>query len=305
MAPSLEPVFLRRIAIDGVEFFYREAGSRQDPTLLLLHGFPSASHQFRRLIDALSSRFHVVAPDYPGFGHSESPTPASAGGSFVYSFDRLSEIVECFLERLALKRFYAYVFDFGAPVALRIATRRPAWFAGPISQNGNAYVAGLSPLVTPPPGQTPEQAVERHRQILTLEATRSQYETGATNPERIDPDSWTLDQRVLDLPGRDRVMLDLLLDYGTNIELYPRWQAWLRERRPPLLLAWGRNDPFFAESGAMAYLRDVPDAELHLFDTGHFALEEHVSEIAALVGSFIDRHERGTPGARARAEVVS
>jgi pimeloyl-ACP methyl ester carboxylesterase len=242
-----------------------------------------------------------VAPDYPGFGHSQAPTPASAGGSFVYSFDRLSEVVEAFLERLGIGRFYAYVFDFGAPIALRIATRHPQWFAGLISQNGNAYVEGLSPVITPPAGETPEQAVQRHRQILTLEATRSQYETGARDRERIDPDSWTLDQRVLDLPGRERIMLDLLLDYGSNVSLYPTWQAWLREHQPPLLLTWGRNDPFFLEAGAKAYLRDVPGAELHLFDTGHFALEEHVSGIAA----FIDRHEHNALSGPTPVEVRS
>ncbi len=305
MSSRLEPVLHRRISVEDVEVFYREAGSREAPTLLLLHGFPSASHQFRRLIDALSGRFHLVAPDYPGFGHSESPTSTSAGGSFVYSFQRLSEMVEGFLERLGIDRFYAYVFDFGAPIALRIATRHPEWFAGLIFQNGNAYVEGLSPMITPPPGETPEQAVERHRQVLTLEATRSQYETGAKDPERIDPDSWTLDQRVLDLPGRDRIMLDLLLDYGSNVELYPTWQAWLREHNPPLLLTWGRNDPFFGEAGAKAYLRDVPDAELHLFDTGHFALEEHVSEIAALVAAFIDRQEQKAASALTPVEVRS
>jgi pimeloyl-ACP methyl ester carboxylesterase len=291
MSRQLEPVFHRHIGVEDVEVFYREAGARQAPTVLLLHGFPSASHQFRRLIDALSGRFHLIAPDYPGFGHSQAPTPASGGGSFVYSFDRLSEIVEGFLKQVGIGRFYAYVFDFGAPIGLRIATRHPEWFAGLISQNGNAYVEGLSPLMTPPPGETPEQAVERLRQILTLKATRGQYETGAKDLERIDPDSWTLDQRVLDLPGRDQIMLDLLLDYGSNVELYPTWQAWLREHQPPLLLTWGRNDPFFLEAGAKAYLRDIPDAELHLFDTGHFALEEHVSEIAALVAAFVDRHE--------------
>jgi pimeloyl-ACP methyl ester carboxylesterase len=305
MPPELEPVFHRRIGVEDVEVFYREAGSPDAPTLLLLHGFPSASHQFRRLIDALSGRFHLVAPDYPGFGHSESPMPASAGGSLVYSFDRLSQIVEGFLERLRIDRFYAYVFDFGAPIALRIATRHPEWFAGLISQNGNAYVEGLSPLITPPPGETPKQAVERHRQDLTLEATRSQYESGAKDPERIDPDSWTLDQRVLDLPGREQIMLDLLLDYGSNVALYPAWQAWLREHQPPLLLTWGRNDPFFREAGAKAYLRDVHDAELHLFDTGHFALEEHVSEIAALVAAFIDRHEHSAASGRTSVEVKS
>ena len=300
MPLTLEPVFHRRVDVEGVEVFYREAGAPEAPTLLLLHGFPSASHQFRRLIDVWSGRFHLVAPDYPGFGHSAAPTPASAGGSFPYSFERLSQIVERFLERLALDRFYAYVFDFGAPIAFRIATRRPDWFAGLIAQNGNAYVEGLSPMIIPPPNETLQQAIERHREILTLEATRRQYEIGAKDPERIDPDSWTLDQRVLDLPGRERIMLDLLLDYGSNVELYPTWQAWLREHQPPLLVTWGRNDPFFLEAGARAYLRDVPDAQLHLFETGHFALEEHVSEIATLVDDFVDRQEQRAPRGRRR-----
>jgi alpha/beta hydrolase fold len=214
MSLTFEPVSHRRIAIDGGELFYRETGSRQDPTLLLLHGFPSASHQFRRLIDALSSRFHVVAPDYPGFGHSESPTPASAGGSFVHSFDRLSEIVE--LPRAPRAEALLRV-----RLRLRCASRPEDRHLPPgvVRQSDLPERQRLrrraEPTGHPPPGETPEQAVERHRQILILEATRSQYETGATNPERIDPDSWTLDQRVLDLPGRDRVMLD----YGTYIEL--------------------------------------------------------------------------------------
>jgi pimeloyl-ACP methyl ester carboxylesterase len=299
-----EPIFHRRIDVDGVEVFYREAGTREAPTLLLLHGFPSASHQFRRLIDALSARFHLVAPDYPGFGHSAAPTPASAGGSFVYSFERLSWVVEGFLERVGLDRFYAYVFDFGAPIALRIATRHPDWFAGLISQNGNTYVEGLSPMIIAPPDETGEEALERHREILTLEVTRGQYETGARDPERVDPDSWTLDQRVLDLPGRDQIMLDLLLDYGSNVELYPIWQAWLREHQPPLLLTWGRNDPFFLEAGATAYLRDVPDAELHLLDTGHFALEEDVADIATLVTEFVERQEDRAATTLAQTEVT-
>lgn len=290
MTAALQPTAHRHVTVEDVEVFYREAGDPSRPTLLLLHGFPSASHQFRRLFDALADRYHLVAPDYPGFGHSAAPRPASGGGVFVYDFEHLSRVVEAFCDQLGLRRFFAYVFDFGAPIAFRMAARRPELFAGLISQNGNAYEDGLSDLMTAPPGETATQAEARLRQILSLDATRSQYETGAARPELIDPDSWTLDQRVLDLPGRDRIMLDLLLDYPSNIARYPRWQAWLRQDRPPLLLAWGRHDPFFLEAGAKAYLRDVPDAQLHLFDTGHFALEEHAHDIAPLVARFIDAH---------------
>ncbi|MEU7070102.1 alpha/beta hydrolase [Streptomyces narbonensis] len=274
--------------VDGARVFYREAGPADAPVLLLLHGFPSASHQFRRLIDVLGDRFRLVAPDYPGFGHSDDPDRSAS----PYSFERMTDAVEGFCLALGLERFTAYLFDFGGPVGLRLAARRPEWFAGLVIQNANAYDEGLSDLARGMAADRPgvEGAAERVRDILVLPVTRSQYEGGAGDPARISPDGWTLDQYFLDLPGRKEIQVDLALDYHSNVELYPRWQRWLREHRPPTLIVWGRGDAFFLEAGAHAYLRDLPDAELHLFDTGHFALEEKLPEIAPLVADFLDRN---------------
>ncbi len=237
------------------------------------------------------SRYRLIAPDYPGFGQSGAPEPTSSGGEFAYNFDHLAEIVEGFVAQLGLTRFVMYVFDFGAPVGFRVATRHPEWIAGLIVQNGNAYEEGLSQgareFIALQPGE--EGAEQKIRELLTLPATRGQYEGGTANAELIAPDGWTLDQHFLDLPCRKQLQIDLAFDYHTNVERYPEWQAWLREHRPPTLIAWGRNDPFFSEPGARAYLRDLPEAELHLFDTGHFALEEKLPEIAPLIADFLDR----------------
>jgi pimeloyl-ACP methyl ester carboxylesterase/heme-degrading monooxygenase HmoA len=290
------------VDIDGLRVFYRSTGAVDAPALLLLHGFPSASHQFRRLIDSLGGEFRVIAPDYPGFGHSDAPPPESAGGAFQYSFDRLADVIERFCEVLKLKRFAMYVFDFGAPVGFRIALRHPEWISGLIVQNGNAYVEGLSPaaqdlvaLRASTPG-----AVEKIREILTLPFTRGQYLTGAHRPEWIPPEGWTLDQHFLDLPGRKQIQVDLALDYHSNVSQYLQWQAWLRTHQPPTLILWGKNDPFFLEAGAHAYLQDLPSAQVHLLNAGHFALEEHLPEIASRVAVFMRQvaHAEGAaPGA--------
>jgi putative NADH-flavin reductase/pimeloyl-ACP methyl ester carboxylesterase len=289
--PALPAVAHREVNVDGLRIFYREAGPPDAPTILLLHGFPSASHQFRRLIDALGGRFRLIAPDYPGFGHSDAPSDASEGGSFAYTFDALADAIEGFCRELGLDRFTLYAFDFGAPVGFRLATRNPDWIAGLVIQNANAYEAGLSAAARDFVALRPEDegAEATIRDLLTLDATRGQYLHGVTDPSAIAPDGWTLDHHFLELPGRKRIQLDLAFDYHSNVELYPRWQAWLREHRPPTLVVWGRNDPFFTEAGAQAYRDDVPDAEVHLFDTGHFALEERVDEIAPLIASFLDR----------------
>lgn len=279
------------VEVDGVRIFFRQAGPPDAPVLLLLHGFPSASHQFRRLFDALAGRYRLVAPDYPGFGHSDAPAPASLGGSFAYSFDRLADLVEGFCRQLGLDRFALYMFDFGAPVGFRVATRHPDWITGLVIQNANAYEEGLSAaarqLVASRPGD--EETARQIRELITIPGIRQQYLTGAANPDRVAPDGWILDHALLSTPERAQIQVDLGLDYHSNVELYPQWQSWLRRQRPPALVVWGRHDPFFVEAGARAYRRDLPDAELHLFETGHFALEEHLPQIAPLIADFLDR----------------
>lgn len=277
----------RRVDVDGTRVFYRESlPERPDaPVLLLLHGFPSSSHQFRRLIDALGPEHRVVAPDYPGFGFTE------AAADFTYSFDDLADTTERFVEHLGLTRFVLYMFDFGAPVGFRIATRHPEWIAGLVVQNGNAYDAGLTEGARQFIGLRPEMAgaEDEIRALLTLEGTRGQYEAGVDDPDLLDPDSWTLDQHFLDLPGRADAQVALAFDYRSNLERYPEWQRWLRDHTPPTLIVWGTRDPFFSSAGAEAYLDDVPDAEVHLFPTGHIALEDHVDRIAPLVDAFLHR----------------
>ncbi|XVS66514.1 alpha/beta fold hydrolase [Actinosynnema sp. CA-299493] len=274
----------RHVDVDGVRVFYRESlPDRPDaPVLLLLHGFPSASHQFRRLVDALGTRYRLVAPDYPGFGHTEVPD------GFTYSFDRLADVVEGFVDRLGLTRFALYLFDFGAPVGFRLALRHPERVAGLVVQNGNAYVEGLSDAARDFIATTPDRE-QTILDLFTLDATRGQYEGGAADPALVAPEGWLLDQLFLDRPGRKEAQLALAYDYHRNVEAYPDWQAWLREHRPPTLIAWGVGDPFFTEAGARAYLRDVPDAALHLLDAGHFALEDQLPVIAPLIADFLDR----------------
>jgi pimeloyl-ACP methyl ester carboxylesterase len=280
----------RHVEISGVRVFYRESvPDRPDaPALLLLHGFPSGSHQFRGLIDALGSRYRVIAPDYPGFGHTGTPE------GFAYSFDRLADITEGFVACLGLTRFAMYVFDYGAPVGFRLALRHPGWIAGIIAQNANAYEEGLSDWFRDHIALRPQEpgAQDALRSRLTLDGTRAMHVGGAADPDLIDPDIWTLDQHFLDQPGRKDVMLALTFDYHTNLEQYPQWQAWLRKHTPPTLVIWGKNDPIFPQAGAHAYLRDVPEAEVHILDTGHFALEDKLPEIASLLARFLDRLAR-------------
>ncbi|WP_431780932.1 alpha/beta fold hydrolase [Streptomyces chumphonensis] len=277
----------RFVEVDGVSVFYRESlPDRPDaPVVLLLHGFPSASHQFRRLLDTLGRHHRLIAPDYPGFGHTRTPD------GFVHSFERLTDVVERFTDHLALTRFTLYLFDFGAPVGFRLALRRPDRIAGLIVQNGNAYVGGMSEAARRFTAMTPETpgAEQAVQDLLTPAATRAQYEGGTSDPELIAPEGWLLDQHFLDLPGRKDAQRALAFDYKSNIAAYPAWQAWLRTHRPPTLITWGARDPFFPEPGALAYLADLPEAELHLFDTGHFALEDHLPDIARLMDDFLRR----------------
>ncbi|TWB63506.1 alpha/beta fold hydrolase [Nitrospirillum viridazoti] len=269
----------RSVTVGAHEVFYREAGDRTNPTLLLLHGFPSSSHMFRDLIPLLADRFHIVAPDLPGFGFTKSPPR----GQFDYTFDALAKVVEGFTDALDLTRYAIYVFDYGAPTGYRLALSRPERVIGIISQNGNAYEEGLSDGWNPiqaywrDPTQANRDAI---RSLLTLEATKWQYTHGVPDESAVAPESYVLDHALLSRPGNDEIQLDLFLDYASNVALYPAFQAYFAKKRPPLLAVWGRNDPFFLPAGADAYRRDNPNAEVHLLDTGHFALETHVAEIA-------------------------
>lgn len=287
--PDATVVHYRTATIDGVELFFREAGPAGAPVVLLLHGFPTSSRMFRRLIPALADRYHVIAPDYPGFGHSEVPDRAS----FRYSFARYAEMVDGLLAQLGSRRYALYVQDYGAPVGYRLALLHPERVTALVVQNGNAYEEGLSPFWEPIRAYWADGSPEHRNALragLTPEATRAQYVHGVRDPSRVDPDCWLVDQALLDRPGVDEVMLDLFLDYRENVKLYPRFQSFFRERRPPTLIVWGRNDEIFPAEGARAYLRDLPAAELHLLDTGHFALEDQGDQIAALLRSFLARN---------------
>jgi pimeloyl-ACP methyl ester carboxylesterase len=274
----------RTIDVGGTDVFYRQAGDPSGRTLVLLHGFPSSSAQYEQLMQRLSGELHVIAPDYPGFGQS----PPLQGET---TFERIADVIDAFCHAKALERFSLYMFDFGAPVGFRLATRHPERVEALVIQNGNAYDIGLGPGMQALVPYWRDRAANEAavRGFLQLEATRSQYIDGVADPGTVNPDLWELDQRYLDLPGRDRVMLDLLHDYVSNVDLYPRWQEYLRASAPPTLLAWARNDAFFPPAGARAYLDDLPDAELHLLDTGHFATATHSVELAGLIASFIDK----------------
>jgi pimeloyl-ACP methyl ester carboxylesterase len=274
--------------VDGQKIFYREAGQANAPAVLLLHGFPSSSHMFRNLIPLLADRYRVVAPDLPGFGFSETPDRAK----FKYWFDQLADVVDRFTEVVGLERFAVYVFDYGAPVGFRLALRHPERISAIISQNGNAYVEGLSdgwnPIRKYWKDPTPENRAAL-RALLTPETTRWQYLHGVPDETLVAPESHTLDAALLARPGNDEIQLDLFLDYAGNVELYPKFQEYFRKFQPPLLAVWGKNDPFFLPPGAAAFRRDIADAEVHLLDTGHFALESHVELIAQRIRDFLER----------------
>ncbi|ARV61821.1 hydrolase [Nostocales cyanobacterium HT-58-2] len=278
----------RTISIDGLDIFYREAGSPLSPTILLLHGFPTSSHMFRHLMDALEDRFHLIAPDYPGFGNSSMPTV----DEFEYSFDHLAEVMEKFIEALGLKKYSLYLMDYGAPIGYRIAAKHPEQVEALIVQNGNAYAEGLrefwEPLKAYWKEHTPENA-DNLRQLLTLDATKWQYTHGVRNPEFISPDNWNIDQSLLDRPGNSDIQLALFYSYGSNPPLYPQWQEYFRKYQPPTLVVWGKNDYIFPADGAYPYLRDLKNIEFHLLNTGHFALEEDGETIALLITNFLTK----------------
>jgi pimeloyl-ACP methyl ester carboxylesterase len=279
----------RRTEVDGFKIFYREAGRADAPKLLLLHGFPSAGHMFRDLIPQLADRFRIVAPDLPGFGQSDMP----AREKFDYTFDNIARVIERFTELVGFDRFALYVFDYGAPTGFRMAVRHPERITAIISQNGNAYEEGLSEGWTPIRAYW-EDASQANRKalraFLTPETTSWQYTHGVTDPTTVSPDGQNLDNFYLARPGADEVQLDLFGDYKSNVALYPSFQQYFRTHKPPLLAAWGKNDPFFLPPGAEAFRRDIPEAKVRFFDTGHFALETHCAEIAKVISDFLDEH---------------
>jgi pimeloyl-ACP methyl ester carboxylesterase len=305
-------VWYRTAEIDGQTIFYREAGSPDAPTLLLLHGFPTSSHMFRDLIPALADRYHLVAPDYPGYGNSSMP----AVTEFEYSFDRFSQIIEQLIAKLGIQRYSLYLMDYGAPVGFRLAASHPERIDSLIIQNGNAYIEGIDndfwePIraywkdrkavnqgldnpfwknVKTAYGKSSMSNEEALRFLVTFGATQWQYTNGTRDVEAISPDNWHVTQRLLDRPGNAEIQLELFYDYGSNPPLYPAWQAYLREHQPPTLIVWGANDEIFPAAGAHPYKRDLKNVELHLLETGHFALEEDGDTIARLMRSFLKKN---------------
>ncbi len=309
-APASYPTLHKTIKVDGLDIFYREAGPQDAPTILLLHGFPTSSHMFRDLIPLLSDRFHLVAPDYPGYGNSSMPKV----DDFDYSFDTLAKVMEKFIQKVGLKTYSLYLMDYGAPVGFRLAVSHPKRVQALIIQNGNAYVEGIDNNFWEPikeywkdrkainkgldnewwknvkaaykqPNMSNEDAL---RFLVTLGATQWQYTNGVRNKEMISPDNWHVTQRLLDRPGNEAIQLQLFYSYGSNPPLYPKWQAYLRNHQPPTLIVWGKNDQIFPAEGAHPYKRDLKNLEFHLLDTGHFALEEDGDVIAGHIRNFLD-----------------
>jgi pimeloyl-ACP methyl ester carboxylesterase len=288
-APKKSPTLHKTIKVDGLDIFYREAGPKNAPTILLLHGFPTSSHMFRNLIPALSDTFHLVAPDYPGFGNSSMPPM----DQFEYTFDNLAEVMDKFTQKLGLKRYTLYVMDYGAPVGYRLAVKHPERVQALIVQNGNAYEEGLREFWKPFRAywkKRTEKNAEPLMKFLNLGATKWQYTHGVRNPEVISPDNWIVDQYFQDRPGNKAIQLQLFYDYGSNPSLYPKWQAYFRKYQPPTLIVWGKNDHIFPAEGAYPYKRDLKNIEFHLLDTGHFALEEDGDVIAGHMRRFLTTH---------------
>jgi pimeloyl-ACP methyl ester carboxylesterase len=278
----------RTVEVDGVKVFYRESLNPGAPKLLLLHGFPTSSHMFRNLIPLLGDRFHIVAPDLPGFGRTDMPLR----DKFAYTFDNIAQVIDRFTEVIGFDRFAVYIFDYGAPTGLRLALRHPERIAAIISQNGNAYEEGLSEGWNPIRAYWQEPSAANRKALRTFlapETTVWQYTHGVADTTRVSPDGYSLDNYYLTRPSADEVQLDLFGDYKTNVALYPKFQSYFREHKPPLLAVWGKNDPFFLPPGAEAFKRDIPSAEVRFLDTGHFALETHCDEIASAIRGFLSR----------------
>lgn len=290
VSSNQRPVTYNKLKIEGLEIFYREAGDPLKPTILLLHGFPTSSHMFRNLIPRLADKYHVVAPDYPGFGYSSAPGVSE----FSYSFDHLAEIIDQFTVAKGLKKYSLYVQDYGAPVGYRLAVKYPERVQALIVQNGNAYEEGLRGFWNPIKKywENPsEENANKLRDFLKVDATKWQYTHGTRNPNHISPDTWTFDQALLDRPGNQEIQLKLFLDYGSNLALYPQWHAYFRKHQPPTLVVWGKNDQIFPAEGAEPYKRDLKNIEFYLLDTGHFALEEDGDHIAELIRSFLAKQK--------------
>jgi pimeloyl-ACP methyl ester carboxylesterase len=275
-----------KVEADGVQVFYRAAGDPAAPVVLLLHGFPASSFMYRELITRLASDYRVIAPDLPGFGFTEIPSVRK----YTYSFDSIARTIDAFVGALNISRYAIYVFDYGAPTGFRLALMHPERVTAIVSQNGNAYEEGLSSGWNPIQKYWQEPTAQNRAallEFLTPEATKWQYTHGVSNPESVPPESYTLDAALLARPGNKDIQLDLFLDYASNVKLYPKFQEYFRKSKPPLLAIWGKNDPFFIPPGAEAYRRDLPDAKIQFLDTGHFALETHVVEIAAAMKEFL------------------
>ncbi|WP_289660051.1 alpha/beta fold hydrolase [Flavobacterium panacagri] len=281
-------VYYKNVEINGVTIFYRQVGNPEKPVLLLLHGFPSSSHMFRDLMNELSDSFYLIAPDYPGFGQSDAPDVKE----FQYTFDNLSIVIEAFIDALKLKNINFYVQDYGGPIGYRIASRRPELVQSFIVQNANAYIEGLGEALAPLAAyieNDTDEAERGARKFLEFEATRWTYLDGASEPEKISPDSYSLDQYYLNRLGNDLIQLALFKNYGTNIALYKEWQDYFKKMQPKMLIIWGKNDKMFIEAGGWAYRNNLPNAEIHQLDGGHFLLEEYHLKMADLIKDFYNK----------------
>ncbi|WP_299183053.1 alpha/beta fold hydrolase [uncultured Aquimarina sp.] len=279
----------KKINIQGIDVAYREAGNPKNPAIVLLHGFPSSSHQYRKVLNALSDEFYLIAPDYPGFGNSDFPSATS----YEYTFDNLANTIEVFLEKLKIRSYALMIQDYGAPIGLRIATKYPERITAIINQNGNAYKEGLGPAWKDVKAFWANRSPETEKALLpvfSIEGLKWQYTHGTRNPENVNPDTWHLDYLRMSRPNAHKVNLDLFYDYQNNIKLYPKWQKYFRDNQPPLLIVWGKNDAFFPESGAEAFKKDVKNIDYNIYDTGHFALEEESKSIIKKIRFFLKKN---------------